>query len=112
MYSAGKEALEREKHRVTEDAPDINASVVALRKALPELQDSLNNVERLEQAYLLRKADLQSLSDAVGAIKTWVQGFESVINKFDSLANEQQALNRKKEKALDRLNSVLALYQG
>jgi hypothetical protein len=111
IYSKGKAEIEQEakiKAELIQAIPDL----AEFKKTVDNLKSNVAEVERVENAFVTRKAELQDMTDALYTIRRQTDAFTLVIAKFDALATQQKELNTQKLEALTRLNKVLSFYQG
>ncbi len=110
MYSMGKKLLEEEKANPKSAKPDFEGSLESLKNGLPVLQKAVDDLERKEQAYLLRKANLEDLSLAISEFRNQLDSLSRSVQELSALGKTQQEFNESRQRVIGKLEAVLDHY--
>lgn len=118
VYSEGKKRLMEEKLDIEKpEARITTGSITALSKAaaelkanLPELQDRIQAIERLEERYLLRKADLKGIDASVAGFTVELNALAIAVRRIADSVEGVEEYNRQRKRVLDKLEQVLDGY--
>ncbi len=118
VYSEGKKRLLEEKLDIEKpEARITTGSITALSKAaaelkanLPELQDRIQAIERLEERYLLRKADLKGIDASVAGFTVELNALAIAVRRIADSVEGVEEYNRQRKRVLDKLEQVLDGY--
>jgi hypothetical protein len=113
VYSEGKKRLLEEK--ANPKPPEFSAVAVLkaadeLKQGLPMLQERIVEIERLEESYLKRKADLKGIDESLAGFRMELDALSVAVRRIAESVGNVEEYNRKRLAVLNKLESVLDLY--